>query len=68
MVDEVDTLAEVREREDSFLWKKAQEKAAKIPIGEVGECLECGRKNLPRIVNGHCGRCRDELAKLGIEI
>ena len=68
MVDEVDTLIDVREREDAFLWKTAQQKAAEIPIGEPGECEECGRKDLPRLVNGHCGRCRDELKRMGIEV
>ena len=67
MVDEVDILSDVREREDAFLWVKAQNKAALIPKGEPGECEECGR-NLPRLVNGHCGRCRDELKRMGVEV
>jgi len=67
MVDEVDVLSDVREREDAFLWQKAQAKAAAIQKGEPGVCEECGRE-LPRLVNGHCGRCRDELKKMGIEI
>lgn len=34
--------------------------AAGMPSGEPGTCAECGRE-LPRIVGGYCGRCRDEL-------
>ena len=37
--------------------------AANMPIGESGECQYCGYE-FQRIVNGACGRCRDEF-KLG---
>ena len=67
MADEVDLLSEVRELEDAFLWQQAQRKAAQIPKGEAGLCEECGRPR-ERLVRGHCGGCRDELKKLGIEV
>lgn len=68
MADEVDLLSDIREREDAYLWQKAQQKAAAIPKGEPGDCIECGRQNLPRVINDHCGRCRDELKRLGVEV
>lgn len=33
-------------------------KAAIIPVGEPGECKECG-DNSPRLVGGRCAPCRD---------
>ena len=33
--------------------------AAKIPVGEPGDCDLCG-EYFTRTVNGHCGRCRDK--------
>lgn len=29
-----------------------------VPIGAPGECDNCGEDS-PRLVNGHCARCRD---------
>lgn len=37
--------------------------AAHIPVGEPGECAECG-EFFTRIVGGYCGRCRDYLKTL----
>jgi RNA polymerase-binding transcription factor DksA len=31
---------------------------APIPAGEPGECEDCGEE-MPRLVNGRCGYCRD---------
>lgn len=37
----------------------AQEAAARIPVGEPGECELCG-EHFARIVHGNCARCRDK--------
>ncbi len=31
---------------------------APIPVGAAGECEECG-EDMPRLVDGRCGFCRD---------
>jgi hypothetical protein len=50
-----------REQEDTEKCiAAAREAASRIEIGFAGTCQECGR-NLPRIVRGHCGKCRDDL-------
>jgi RNA polymerase-binding transcription factor DksA len=35
-------------------------KAAHMPTGKQGVCKECG-EHFQRLVQGHCGRCRDYL-------
>lgn len=40
--------------------RKVREAAGNIPVGEAGECEECGY-TFERIVRGHCGGCRDDL-------
>ena len=40
----------------------AMREAASIPIGEAGDCDQCG-EFFSRTVNGLCGFCRDKLAR-----
>lgn len=68
MANEADMASVVIEAEEARKWIDAQNKAAAIPKGQPGDCIECGRTNLPRVVNDHCGRCRDELKQLGIAV
>lgn len=60
MVDLVDQQNERDEVELDASVGLVRRAAANIPKGEAGECEECG-EYFERIVNGHCGRCRDKL-------
>lgn len=31
---------------------------AEVPLGVAGECEECG-EDMPRLIDGRCGYCRD---------
>lgn len=33
-----------------------------VPPGKAGECEGCGNER-PRLINGLCGKCRDEMRK-----
>lgn len=68
MANEADMASVVIEAEEARRWVDAQNRAAAILKGQPGDCVECGRTNLPRVVNDHCGRCRDELKQLGVEV
>lgn len=60
-------IADATQRSLEVLDKHAEQnirrQAAMIPIGEPGECAECGDFN-PRLVTGICSPCRDFLAEL----
>ncbi len=56
MADEID-LAQQREQIDRELALAVV--GGDVPAGEPGECEWCGR-DLPRLIGGACGRCRDE--------
>ena len=62
-MDDVDFSNERAQEHEEASIKTARIAAASIPIGEGGECQYCGYE-FERIVNGACGRCRDEF-KLG---
>ena len=55
MADDVDLAVAVADRQ-----LERQIAAARTPIatGVAGECEECGR-DMPRLVGGRCGYCRD---------
>lgn len=56
MTDEIDR-AQEREELDRDLALRAAAKP--MPAGDPGECEYCWR-DLPRIVGGACGACRDK--------
>lgn len=55
MADEVDNAAETAE-----LLNDAAIRAARrpVPVGEPGTCSQCD-EDMPRLVHGRCGFCRD---------
>lgn len=55
MADEVDRANELA---DAHLERSLRAARAPIPAGVRGECEECG-EDMPRLVNGRCGYCRD---------
>lgn len=59
MADEADRANEYAERMREVA---LQSITGDLPKGAPGECDECGHEN-PRIVNGLCARCRDELGE-----
>lgn len=58
-MDEVDLSNERSQEHEAASIAAQRAKAANIPKGEPGECDYCG-KYFERLVNGACGRCRDE--------
>lgn len=60
LVDQVDIANREVQRELDRAEAAIRFAASQIPIGEPGECEECGRE-LSRLVGGFCGRCRDQL-------
>lgn len=60
-------IADATQRSLEVLDKHAEQniraQAAMIPVGEPGECVECGSFN-PRLVTGVCSPCRDFLLEL----
>lgn len=59
MSDEIDIANDRIEIESERNLRKVMNSANKMPKGSTGECDECGLY-FSRIVNGMCGRCRDE--------
>lgn len=55
MADPVDIAAEIVEAE---LERSIAAARAPVPVGAPGECENCG-DDMPRLVNGWCGYCRD---------
>lgn len=60
MADIVDRAQPWIEEQLEYHLAQARAKITTIPVGEPGECDRCGR-DLPRLVDGFCARCRDEL-------
>lgn len=58
-MDDVDFVQEKQEKIHEARLERARLRAAEIPQGEPGECDYCG-EYFTRLVNGACGRCRDE--------
>lgn len=58
-MDDIDATNERTQAEEAAAVAAARKAAAAIPKGEPGECEYCGYK-FTRLVNGACGRCRDE--------
>ena len=61
MADDADNASEKSLREEEMRKQSYAEQAARIPVGEPGVCEECD-EYFTRLVEGRCGRCRDELA------
>lgn len=59
MSDDADITDEVIEKEMELSLRIIMNRANRMPKGSAGECDECGFY-FSRIVNGMCGRCRDE--------
>jgi RNA polymerase-binding transcription factor DksA len=55
MADPVDDANEIAAAE---LARSIAAARVPIPAGEPGECEDCGEE-MPRLVNGRCGYCRD---------
>lgn len=62
-MDEIDRANERSQEHEAASIAAAMKAAADIPAGKSGECEYCGDE-FERLVNGACGRCRDEF-KLG---
>jgi hypothetical protein len=55
MADDVDHATDLA---DQHLEHSLRAARAAVPVGEPGECEQCG-EDMPRLVNGRCGYCRD---------
>jgi len=55
MADDVDFATELNAAQ---LEKSINAARAPVPAGVAGECDECG-EDMPRLVHGRCGFCRD---------
>lgn len=63
MADEADIAGEDTARENLIMNDKVafiRLNAQYMPVGTTGFCRECD-KHFTRLINGYCGRCRDEL-------
>lgn len=60
MADILDAVQDNLDRENERFAK--QRRFYEIPQGKAGECDGCGRMR-PRLINGYCGKCRDEMRK-----
>jgi hypothetical protein len=60
MSDEIDLATEASEAYQDAAIDQTRRQAQAIPKGEPGECESCG-EYFARLVDKHCGRCRDEL-------
>ena len=59
MADICDNAGELIEKTEEMNLAAVRRAAADIPIGEAGECDECGLES-KRLVNNHCAPCRDK--------
>lgn len=59
MADEIDQQLERDTVLEEANIKRIREQAAKIPVGNPGECDLCGEWS-GRLVNGVCAPCRDK--------
>ena len=60
MANEADEANELNQIHSDKAIDKARQAAAEMPVGYSGECIHC-EELFTRIVNGHCGKCRDLL-------
>jgi len=58
MSDEIDQTNDRVEIENDRQIAAIRAAAADIPLGEPGECIECGLES-KRLVNDRCAPCRD---------
>jgi len=58
MADVIDQASEKEQVARDAAIANVQAAAARIPVGEPGECTECG-DYFARLVGGRCGFCRD---------
>lgn len=58
-MDDIDATNERTQAEEAAAVAAARKAAASIPKGEPGICEYC-EEEFTRLVNGACGRCRDE--------
>lgn len=56
MADEIDLATDLAQQHLDRSLRAVR--AASIPAGVPGECEDCG-EDMPRLVNGLCGFCRD---------
>lgn len=62
LIDVLDVATQEAERDRELRVAEIRRRAAAIPDGEPGDCNYCGLY-FTRIVDGHCGRCRDLLGR-----
>jgi len=62
-MDEVDIASEREMNRTGSFVERVKQAAASIPVGIAGTCKECGEHS-PRLVQGLCAPCRDDLIKL----
>jgi len=55
MADDVDMATELSQQHLDHSLRAAR---AAVPAGAPGECKQCG-EDMPRMVDGRCGYCRD---------
>ncbi len=60
MADEADIASIYMEALDEISIQQIRKQVAMIPEGVAGDCDYCG-DYFERLVNAHCGRCRDLL-------
>lgn len=58
MADEIDQANDRALRDNDLCVSTARDAAARIPVGEPGECELCGEWS-GRLVGGACAPCRD---------
>lgn len=58
-MDDIDFAQEKQEKIHEDRIERARLRATEMPKGEPGGCDYCG-EYFTRLVNGACGRCRDE--------
>ena len=59
ILDDIDRAGDHIEETEKRIIDAARKVASDIPAGAPGECAYCGERFI-RLVNGACGRCRDE--------
>lgn len=62
LIDPLDVASREADREVARAESNIRLAVSQIPAGSPGECIECGEE-FSRLVQGHCGRCRDLLGR-----
>ena len=60
MADAADEASDTEELERKLGLRASSKAVEDMAVGAPGECVACGF-DFTRVVDGHCGRCRDEL-------